>query len=142
MRRWSFALIASGCSAIFLFGSSVLGGSDLQPSARSLYSEHCARCHGASGKGDGAEVTTLRVRPHSFDDCAWMAMMSNATLFLAIKDGASAIRPDSEMPGYGRILSDSEMAVLVDYVRHFCEGQSQSSPGLVARSSGSQDHRH
>jgi len=36
---------------------------DLRATGRALYVEHCATCHGTSGRGDGPVADSLRARP-------------------------------------------------------------------------------
>jgi mono/diheme cytochrome c family protein len=49
-----------------------------------------------------------------------MSMMSNATLFLIIKDGSSAAGLPPDMPAYGMRLNQDEIEQLIEYVRKFC----------------------
>ena len=90
---------------------------------QTLYLSQCARCHGRSGHGDGPEAPQLRMQLHSFSDCGWMLMMSDATLFLIIKDGAAAAGFPAGMPGFGGTLGYDQMVALLHYVRGFCAGQ-------------------
>ncbi len=46
--------------------------------------------------------------------------MSNATLFLAIKNGGGAIGISPSMPAFSGHLTNDEMAGLVSYIRGFC----------------------
>ncbi len=90
--------------------------------AKQHYVRECLRCHGARGDGDGGVVGGApgRIKPHSLADCSWMNMMSDATLFLAIKNGGPAIGLGAEMPAWGSRLSDQEISELVLYIRSFC----------------------
>jgi mono/diheme cytochrome c family protein len=93
-----------------------------------LYFGHCAGCHGRDGKGDGPAAWQLRMRPHSFTDCGWMSMMSDATLFLIIKNGSSAAGFPAGMPANDGRLNDDEITQLVHYVRRFCSGNQRALP--------------
>ncbi len=84
------------------------------------YAEHCAQSHGGSGKGDGPRAAQFKTRIRSFANCAWMAMRSDATLFLIIRDGSGAIGLLPEMPPFDGKLDDQQIAELVGYVRRFC----------------------
>jgi mono/diheme cytochrome c family protein len=88
--------------------------------AEVLYLRYCARCHGRTGRRNGPSDRHLRAPLHSFTDCGWMSMMSDATLFLIIKDGSSAAGFPSGMPAYGMRLNQDEIEQLVEYVRKFC----------------------
>jgi mono/diheme cytochrome c family protein len=91
--------------------------------AKALYSGQCAGCHGRDGKGNGPAAWQMRVRLHSFTDCGWMSMMSDATLFLIIKDGSSAAGLPAGMPANAGRLNYDEIVQLVHYVRKFCAGK-------------------
>jgi mono/diheme cytochrome c family protein len=88
--------------------------------ARASYLRHCATCHGRDGKGDGPNARSVPVRIHSFTDCNWMSMTSDAVLFLIIKEGSSSAGFPAGMPPSQGILDDEQIAQLVGYVRKFC----------------------
>jgi mono/diheme cytochrome c family protein len=88
--------------------------------AEGLYLSQCAGCHGRDGKGKGPDVWRLPVSIHSFRDCDWMLLMSDATLFLIIKEGSSSAGFPAGMPAGDGKLSYDQIAQLVHYVRTFC----------------------
>ncbi len=60
--------------------------------------------------------------------------MSDATLFLAIKEGGAEIGMRPAMPAFGARLSNDEIAALVHLVRSFCappEPLAPSDPGAT-----------
>jgi mono/diheme cytochrome c family protein len=65
----------------------------LQPSpqaldaARVLYSDHCERCHGKTGKGDGADATKFSTSPRDLTDYTRMSAQSDGELFYKISEG-------------------------------------------------------
>ncbi|MHC5113084.1 MAG: c-type cytochrome [Planctomycetota bacterium] len=87
-------------------------------SGASLYSTHCALCHGASGRGDGALAGSLNPPPRALIGEPWRFLktgtpeVEQAGIVQLLKDGI----PDSGMPKYGSILSDEELAALAQYV--------------------------
>jgi mono/diheme cytochrome c family protein len=91
--------------------------------AQTLYQSQCAHCHGRSGQGDGPGAAQLHAHLHSFTDCGWMSMMSDATIFLVIKNGAAAAGFPAGMPAFGETLGDDRIVALVQYVRGFCAGK-------------------
>ena len=95
-------------------------------SAATLYQRHCAVCHG--GNGDGSHLSQDAMPAHSFHDCSWMSLMSDATLFLAIHDGGAAVGMRSAMPGFSGRLTNDEIAALVHLVRNFCAGSVPAAP--------------
>ena len=82
-------------------------GSPGNPIGEDLYVEHCATCHGMAGKASGPDRGGHPV------DCNWMAMSSNATIFLLITKGGAALGLLPRMPPFGKRLSDQEVANLI-----------------------------
>ena len=64
------------------------------------YKVYCAKCHGPTGHGDGANASTLKTRPRDFSDCATMSMtkISDDTMFKAIKEGGASVNLPGDMP--------------------------------------------
>lgn len=71
----------------------------------SLYSMHCASCHGASG------ISVTSGTPNITQSGSMLR--SDAMLLRAIKDGKKA------MPGYMGILSDREILDVIAHMRTF-----------------------
>ena len=105
--------------------------------ARQLYATHCARCHGPTGHGDGPQAAVSHRKPHSFTDCDWMDLMSDATLFLVITEGSPAGGFRSGMPAFGGKLSYDQVVGLIQYVRGFCKRRPTPTPDLGAQASAS-----
>jgi cytochrome c553 len=89
---------------------------DLRQGGQS-YAAHCARCHGATG----TDAPQLRSGPaaRSLADCAWMQMMSDATLFGIIRNGGrwAGMR---DMPAIDSSVSDQEIREIIAFIRTFC----------------------
>jgi mono/diheme cytochrome c family protein len=85
------------------------------------YTVYCAKCHGPSGHGDGANASTLTTRPRDFSDCATMKKISDDTMLKAIKEGGTAVSLPGDMPPWGQAFDDSEIKGLAAYVRTFCK---------------------
>jgi cytochrome c553 len=84
------------------------------------YKIYCSRCHGDSGRGDGADAGTLKTHPRNFGDCATMSRISDDTMFKAIKEGGAAVGLPDDMPSWAAGLGDDDIHALMKYVRHFC----------------------
>ncbi len=89
--------------------------------AAANYKDLCSKCHGPSGKGNGAEAKTLNPKPADYTDCKKMSPIPDATLFKAIKSGGQSVGKSKDMPAWGEALSDQEIHDLVAYVRSFCK---------------------
>ena len=91
------------------------------PGAASNYSNYCASCHGATGKGDGPAAGALFPKPKNFAECKRMAVISDETLFKATKDGGPSVRLSPIMPAWGGSLTDQQIHDLVGYIRSLCK---------------------
>jgi len=86
-----------------------------------LYKVYCSRCHGSEGHGDGADAGTIKASPRNFTDCKLMKTISDDTMFIAIKDGGTAVNLPNDMPSWSAGLSDDQIHMLMKYIRDFCE---------------------
>ncbi len=78
--------------------------------AKSLYSEDCARCHGDSGRGDGSDVSMYRTRPSDLTTPR-IAAMRDGEMFWKITAGRLP------MPAYENRLTETQRWQLVAYLR-------------------------
>ena len=83
--------------------------------ARALYADHCARCHGADGRGQTA-MGRVFAAPNLADAGWWKKTRpTNKRLTSSIRDG----RAEQRMPAFGRQLPKSDIAALAALVRTF-----------------------
>lgn len=75
--------------------------------AGELYTKHCAKCHGADGKG----IKSLQ--PPDFTDAKWQAAHTDKQLNDGITKG------EGVMPGYKGTLTPAQITALVKRVRDF-----------------------
>lgn len=82
-------------------------------SARVLYVENCARCHGAEGRGDTPMGKLFKAK--DLTDAGWWKRerVSEKRLTASIRDG------HKQMPAFGKKLSKAEIAALVALVKTF-----------------------
>jgi mono/diheme cytochrome c family protein len=74
-----------------------------------IYTQNCARCHGADGRGDPQIKTLLPVR--NFADPAFQARANNEEIARVIMTGKG------QMPAFGGALSAPKIQSLAGYVR-------------------------
>ncbi|MGD0956670.1 MAG: cytochrome c [Candidatus Acidiferrales bacterium] len=77
------------------------------------YRQHCQKCHGENGDGNGEKASELSVAPGDFTDVGKMRDLTDGELFWEITKGR---RP---MPAFADKLSDQERWQVVDFIRTF-----------------------
>jgi len=78
---------------------------------KKIYSKHCAKCHGADGKGGGASSESMQIELPDFTDGATTGRMPDGGLFWKIRSG------QFEMPPFQVVLKDDEIWKVVTYIR-------------------------
>ncbi len=77
---------------------------------KKIYAAQCARCHGASGKGDGEDGMYYTTKPANFSDAAF-AKESDGEVFYKITKGRG------DMPAFATSLKDLERWDSVNFLR-------------------------
>ena len=77
-----------------------------------LYAKNCVDCHGANGGGDGPRAYFIFPKPRNFHDPTTREYLSRTNLYNGIKYGVVG----KEMPAWGKVLSDEQIADLTEYV--------------------------
>jgi mono/diheme cytochrome c family protein len=77
-----------------------------------LYAQNCVDCHGANGGGDGPRAYFIFPKPRNFNDPATRQYLTRRNLYNGIKYGVVG----KEMPAWGKVLSDDQIADLTEYV--------------------------
>jgi mono/diheme cytochrome c family protein len=88
-----------------------------------LYEKWCASCHGASGKGDGANAKDLPVKPANHTDAATLSKRPDDSLYDVIAAGGLQAGRSPRMPAFGATLSRAEIRSLVAHIRTLCKCQ-------------------
>ncbi|MET4103306.1 mono/diheme cytochrome c family protein [Roseovarius sp. MBR-78] len=102
--------------------SPVSAQSDLLMGER-FYQENCASCHGANLEGQPEWRSRLPngrlpAPPHDVSGHTWHH--PDRVLFDIVKRGPAAIVGngyESDMPGYGGVLTDNEITAVIDYIK-------------------------
>jgi len=81
---------------------------------QAIYAQHCLRCHGSQGAGDGPDAAVLIVPPANFQSPK-SQLKSDLELLIVIAHGVVY----SPMHGKRDILTDQEMWDVLQYIRTF-----------------------
>jgi cytochrome c6 len=81
------------------------------------WENHCAKCHGADGKGQTKAGRKLNVKDYT--DAKVQAEMKDADMLKATTDGITDKAGKEKMKAYKDELSPEEIKDLVAYVRKF-----------------------
>lgn len=85
---------------------------------KELFTRFCVVCHGDRGLGDGFNSYNLQPRPRNLADTTYMNTLSDGRLHEIIQTGGRGTGKSVLMPAYGSTLDESEIIVLVDYIRY------------------------
>lgn len=84
---------------------------------RDLYENYCALCHGKQGNADGFNAYNLKTPPTRHTDSILMGTLSDAQIHRIIKEGGGALGRSPQMPPWGGVLSDREIANVTAFIR-------------------------
>jgi mono/diheme cytochrome c family protein len=84
---------------------------------RPLYVDHCAVCHGTSGRGDGPLAAGLAPHPADLTQHMIPGKHTDGQVFLWIKQGF----PGTAMPAWGDRLDDRQIWQIIAYLRSFAQ---------------------
>jgi len=119
MRRYACVFVLQ---AAFVGGLALLTniGAGAQPRGKAVYDAHCVECHGASGKGDGPSAAYLIPRPRDFTTGKYKIRSTESGTPPSDEDLIGSVRRGlygTAMPGWDRLLSDTEIGDVVQYVK-------------------------
>jgi mono/diheme cytochrome c family protein len=107
-------LAGIACALASASGCKKAEGATMQ--TRELFTNTCARCHGAEGTG-GLPVYEAGPSPQNFHDHAFQMSRTDEQLKQIIKNGKG-----TGMPAFGPLLNDEQIAQLVIQIRSFDGG--------------------
>ncbi|HUK31246.1 MAG TPA: c-type cytochrome [Candidatus Acidoferrum sp.] len=91
----------------------VTPNADNLATARAIYADKCAKCHGDKGTGDGPEADMYTPAPANFTDAKMMNGMTDGEIFWKMTEGRKP------MPSFKQDLTDEQRWELVNYLRTF-----------------------
>ncbi|HET9448797.1 MAG TPA: cytochrome c [Steroidobacteraceae bacterium] len=77
-----------------------------------VFSKYCALCHGGGGAGDGRAASMQKVPPADLT----VSSRSRSYKLHIVRDGGAQLGRSSSMPAWRDVLSDAEIADVVEYV--------------------------
>lgn len=80
------------------------------------YEKHCAKCHGADGKGDTRMGKKAGVKDYT--DAKVLAEMKDDKAFASLKQGMKE-GDKTRMKPFGDVLNDDEIKALIAHMRAF-----------------------
>jgi mono/diheme cytochrome c family protein len=109
-------MVAAVFFTIVVAGRAAAG--DVQSGAQ-IFKANCARCHGASAKGDGPDLVKLQaaVTPDDWTDGETNRGLSDEFIVSMISKGGKANGKSPIMPAFGDKLSGEQIQDLVAFIR-------------------------
>jgi high-affinity iron transporter len=91
---------------------------DAQAGAK-LFAQHCTRCHGSRGKGDGPDLPKIHADtpPDNWTDKEINAELSDYKIRKIVTGGGPAVDKSSKMPAFGSKLSPAQIDDLIVFIR-------------------------
>ena len=100
----------------------LLGSQAEAQEGKQVYLHSCASCHGTNLEGQPnwnqrLPNGRLPAPPHDATGHTWHH--SDLQLFRIVKEGPGAIMPgyETDMPGFGSLLTDHEITTVLDYIK-------------------------
>ena len=101
---WSGCVLLVACqrtTALPAIEAAPTVSAEARATGAKLFAEHCVRCHGVTGWGDGPEALSNRkVRVQDLGDPVWQSNVSNDRLRAAILRGGPGVRKSPAMPAF------------------------------------------
>jgi high-affinity iron transporter len=83
------------------------------PSGAALFAKYCSLCHGAGGTGDGRAASLQKVPPANLT----ISTRPRSYKIQIVRQGGAALGRSSSMPAWSDVLTDAEIADVVEYVQ-------------------------
>jgi len=110
-----------------------------QQRGKAVYDARCVECHGTSGKGDGPSASYLTPRPRDFTSGKYKIRTTETGTIPTDDDLIQSVRQGlygTAMPAWDRILSDTEIHDVVDYIKSLAPAFATQQAKIVALGPG------
>jgi cbb3-type cytochrome c oxidase subunit III len=110
-----------------------------QQRGKAVYDARCVECHGTSGKGDGPSASYLTPRPRDFTSGKYKIRTTETGSIPTDDDLIQSVRQGlygTAMPAWDRILSDTEIHDVVDYIKSLAPAFATQQAKVVALGPG------
>lgn len=92
------------------------------------YQQHCLRCHGADGRGEGPDAPTLPMWPPNLNGrLLWQRL--EGELFWHVQQGLQDPRGQRTMPGFAARLNDAQTWQVLDFLQAQASGRTLAQTG-------------
>ena len=98
---------------------------------QAVYAQHCLRCHGADGRGEGPDAPALPMWPPTLNGALlWKRL--EGELFWRVRHGMQGRDGRPTMPGFERQLSERQVWEVLDFLQAQAAGQTLRESGAWA----------
>jgi mono/diheme cytochrome c family protein len=101
----AFAGVLASAHEVRPDNTSVAGGA-------AVFSKYCALCHGSGGTGNGRAAAMQKVPPADLT----VSTRSRSYKLQIVRGGGAELGRSSSMPSWRDVLSDAEIADVVEYI--------------------------